>query len=549
VAVAKSGYTISDSSKTVTIYYNAPTYGITLDKSGTHTFPAAAYGYSVQAALSVTVTNTGNQATGPLTIALSETNSGNFTLSKTSITDIAGNGTDTFTVMPNTGLSASATPYTATVTVSGGPNITSGTFDVSFTVNKAPGATISGFTPAFKNISSVEFTIDSATVPSAPANGQTIEYAFHTSSTTPSTGWQDGLKFLSSLSEETAYTIFARTKENTNYNAGTALASAKTLTIKTGMSSLFTALNAITYTYDGNSTIEVTGTNNLNSSVTIPSGINLEIKGNLKIASPSAVLTLNGTMTIKNGGTFEIDEALTDLSNSFTVESVLKGSKTGTILTVEDGGALAFPTTGTITSMLSGITNGDIVIMKNGQVTLNRVMSDGINPPTFSPGNFPFIGQTGFFVINQGQFEIGCNGTDPQIKIPSGSKVTVSTTADSSPALGGGKTVPLNNDLTVETGGELVIAAGCELAVFTVSTEPAVNATLTNKGTIWLAGEAPAGTYSILRVSKKNNVDGQNPGVYDDVSGTGHIYKGTTGAVSVAPNDTDSDWKTWTYTP
>ncbi|WP_461257686.1 SUMF1/EgtB/PvdO family nonheme iron enzyme [Treponema sp. R80B11-R83G3] len=110
-----------------------PTYGISLSHDGIYTFTQAVYGYGAQTSHSITITNTGNQPTGSLTIALSGANSDSFTLSKTSITNIAASGTDTFTVRPNTGLAAGT--YTATVTVSGGNSITAG-FAVSFVVSK-----------------------------------------------------------------------------------------------------------------------------------------------------------------------------------------------------------------------------------------------------------------------------------------------------------------------------------------------------------------------------------------------------------------------------
>jgi uncharacterized membrane protein len=111
-----------------------PIYGISLSQTSAYTFPAASYGYSAQTAQSVTVTNDGTNATGQLNVALSGTNAANFTLNKTTINSIAASGTttDTFTVAPNTGLAIGT--YTATVTVSG-TNITSRTFDVSFSVN------------------------------------------------------------------------------------------------------------------------------------------------------------------------------------------------------------------------------------------------------------------------------------------------------------------------------------------------------------------------------------------------------------------------------
>ncbi|WP_461255171.1 pre-peptidase C-terminal domain-containing protein [Treponema sp. R80B11-R83G3] len=106
-------------------------YGITLSQAAPHTFTAATIGYSAQP-LTVTITNTGNQATGALTVALGGTGADSFTLSKESITNIAVSGEDAFTVSPITGLAANT--YAATVTVSGSNGITAA-FNVSFTVN------------------------------------------------------------------------------------------------------------------------------------------------------------------------------------------------------------------------------------------------------------------------------------------------------------------------------------------------------------------------------------------------------------------------------
>ena len=108
-----------------------PVYGVSLDAGTGFAFPAAIAGYGTQTARSVTVTNTGNQATGALTIAKSGTNAASFTVSATNLTDITVGGNDSFTVVPDTGLEAGT--YTATITVSGGNSI-SASLDVSFTV-------------------------------------------------------------------------------------------------------------------------------------------------------------------------------------------------------------------------------------------------------------------------------------------------------------------------------------------------------------------------------------------------------------------------------
>lgn len=113
---------------------------ISLSQTGTYTFEAATEGYGEQTPKEITVTNTGNDATGDLNVTLSGANATGFTLSKTTINSITDtDSTDTFTVKPNTGLDAGT--YTATVTVTG-MNIVSRSFDVSFTVSSAATYTV-----------------------------------------------------------------------------------------------------------------------------------------------------------------------------------------------------------------------------------------------------------------------------------------------------------------------------------------------------------------------------------------------------------------------
>ena len=69
----------------------------------------------------------------------------------------------------------------------------------------------------------VSKTSNSITIKAIAAfdNGQTVEYAKNGTNSAPPTGWQDGLTF-SGLSPNTTYWIFARSKSNVAYNAGTA---------------------------------------------------------------------------------------------------------------------------------------------------------------------------------------------------------------------------------------------------------------------------------------------------------------------------------------
>ncbi|MCL2488921.1 MAG: family 43 glycosylhydrolase, partial [Oscillospiraceae bacterium] len=82
---------------------------------------------------------------------------------------------------------------------------------------KAAGALVDP--PTLVSKTSTSITVQSA----APGNGQTAEYAYSTTSTAPTTGWQDSGVF-SGLSEYTPYYFFARSKENAGYETGAASA-------------------------------------------------------------------------------------------------------------------------------------------------------------------------------------------------------------------------------------------------------------------------------------------------------------------------------------
>jgi len=132
----------------VTFTVNAATFGISLDAPALHSFPALTHGYTADARqpLTVTVTNTGNQPTGALSVAMSGDNPGSFTASPTTISSIAAaGGTATFTVTPNIGLAVGT--HTTIVTVTGG-NAISAAFSVTFTVNAVPTFGISLNAPA-----------------------------------------------------------------------------------------------------------------------------------------------------------------------------------------------------------------------------------------------------------------------------------------------------------------------------------------------------------------------------------------------------------------
>jgi formylglycine-generating enzyme required for sulfatase activity/uncharacterized protein YjdB len=115
---------------------------------------------------------------------------------------------------------------TATVTVSGAGNYAGSSGSRTYTINKAAGAAVSA--PTLNKVTQNNIAINAV---AAPANGQTVEYAKNTTDTAPSSGWQDGTTF-SDLNANTAYYIFARSKENTNYSAGTPSTSLKVILVE-----------------------------------------------------------------------------------------------------------------------------------------------------------------------------------------------------------------------------------------------------------------------------------------------------------------------------
>jgi len=151
-ALAVTATSTVDTSKTgsatvtVTITPPTPVYGISLNTSGPYVFAPATVGYGAQTAHTVTVTNTGNQATGNLTVAVSGVNASAFDVSPSTVNSIAVGGTGNFAVTPKMGLAAGT--YAATVTVSGGNGI-SKSFNVSFAVNPKP-ETPTTFVPVTK---------------------------------------------------------------------------------------------------------------------------------------------------------------------------------------------------------------------------------------------------------------------------------------------------------------------------------------------------------------------------------------------------------------
>ncbi|MDR2710099.1 MAG: putative Ig domain-containing protein [Burkholderiales bacterium] len=158
----------------VTFYVR--TYGVSLSQTGTLDFGSATFGYAAQTPQAVTVTNTGNQATGTLTVGVSNTD---FVISNNNVSGgLAAGALNTFSVAPALGLAAGT--HTATVTVTGSNGI-SASFTVTFTVK------VDAETPTISSQpQSASYTQnDSATALTVAANvtdGGTLTYQWYNAS-------------------------------------------------------------------------------------------------------------------------------------------------------------------------------------------------------------------------------------------------------------------------------------------------------------------------------------------------------------------------------
>ncbi|GHV87083.1 hypothetical protein AGMMS50255_3790 [Spirochaetia bacterium] len=261
--------TATATSSVATVTVNAPTYGINLDQTTAHLFPAATFGYVAQTAKIVTITNSGNQATGALTVALSGANPGSFTLSSASVSSIAAGGNSTFTVVPTTGLVVGT--YAATVTVSGGANITAKTFNVSFTVNP-----------------------------------QSLTAAAVTGLVTPVTGATPGL--VSSLSGGTGYTVDSISWAPTGTFAA-ATSYTATIVLTAGANYQFTGTITPTVNVGTPAAGSITGTgaaNTLSFTVNYPATTGLVTEGSIDI---TAWVNEDGTLITSGGSDVTIDRS------------------------------------------------------------------------------------------------------------------------------------------------------------------------------------------------------------------------------------------------
>ena len=528
---------------TATVTVITASYGITLSQTGTHTFTAATYNYgAAPAALSVNVNNTGNTATGALTVALSGTYASDFTLSTTTIASIAGNGTATgaFTVTPKTGLNAGT--YTATVTVTGGSNITA-SFIVSFTVNKAAGGTVSAPSTTPAALSDTSITLTAVT---APTTGQVVEYAVNTTTTTPTTDWQEGTVF-TGLNASTAYYFFARAKENTNYNAGTVARTASAITTQAPKPVITITTQPVSTTVSAG---YISGSLSVAASVTQSASLSYQWYSNQTNSNTGGTAVASGG----TGASFTIPTTLTVGTYYYfcEVSATNATSVRSNVATVTVNNAPVLPynyvITGTAPSSFTAVRGGQLTVGTGAiQTVIDAIHSNAGETNTNttiqfgSGGNDELDIGTGSIAFNQRWNPIGNGALYLTGRITSANNSTSSGTI----AISGNANINSTADIA-NTGASGTAISGGSNSTFTISggtvsatTGNAVYVSQQSSGTITISDNATITSANTSTTSGTIHFSGYSltisGGTVRNTSTTGRaIYQGTNGSVSIS---------------
>ena len=347
-----------------------PVWGISLNPANNHTFPAVTIPYTAPEARSITVSNTGNQPTGNLTVSLSGANANNFTLNTATLASIpVGSTTRSFTVQPHTHLAAGT--HTATVSVSG-TNIATRSFTVSFTVQPTPTWRID-LTPSARN-----HIFPTAIIPyTAPAARTTV---------VSNIGNQPTGDLTVSLSGENANSFTLDTTSLTSIPAG---ATTRAFTVQPN-----DGLAAGTHT----ATVTVSGANVAERSFTVsfavqPAPVNTwdDLRDTINAALP------NGLTTIR-------------ISNSLTTENAINGNAitipADRIIVLESSDA-------TVNRTLDMLSSEQRHFLVDGQLTLgNGITLRGGEAMNMNNAGGVQVGAGGTFRMNFGSVIENCHRID-----------------------------------------------------------------------------------------------------------------------------------------
>ena len=260
---------------------------------------------------------------------------------------------------------------------------------ISFTVDKDVGAGVSVLSGAATYNS---ITLNAVTVSTSPTNtGQVAEYAVSLTSSLPTSGWQTAsgptIPY-GSLTPSTPYYVFARSRETTNYEAGTPSSTtittdATTVTFSLSPTSVTFTTTAYPAVLPGAQTITVTnnGTGSGTASISLSSGASFDLStGSLTLGAgasntftvvPKSTLVPSATAytdTINvTGGTTSPTVSVSFTYNKGTGASILSGvptvsgTPTTTGITVSGGSIVLNPATGQ--SLEYAISTSDSAVM------------------------------------------------------------------------------------------------------------------------------------------------------------------------------------------
>jgi len=298
---------------------------------------------------------------------------------------------------------------TATITVTGVGNYNGSTGSRTFTINKGIGVNVN--TPTINGTPSYNRIL--LNVVTTPNNGQNVEYARNTNDSVPSTGWQDSTIF-TGLSPSTTYYIFARSKENYNFNAsqpneGLQVTTRTPEIYPSGY--IFSVTNSdqwedaiFSIGYGGNSK---TYTINVNENI-ITYGFNASIGaiGSLSSAdatfggatSITVTITGNGKISLQTGTTGSLLNINT--GQIVTINNVTFGghnSNNRSLVNVYAGGRLTMQGDASVSNNTNRVTNdvaagggisvtGTLIMRGNSTVTGNTVSGSGSAPSSVGGG-------------------------------------------------------------------------------------------------------------------------------------------------------------------
>ena len=339
---------------------------IELSQKETHNFPSVeGKDYPAVTPLTVTITNTGNRATGKLTIAMDESGATDFEISAASVANIDPGQTATFTVAPKTGLDFG--DYQATVYVSG-KGIAEQHFDIRFVITALQVVSVELVSGPAKTVYAVKEPFDMTGIVVRGTNAS-------------------GVSEIIELKEE--YFQYDFSAPNSDAKVTIAIGSAPVIEIPVQVLSIADRVanvpageSAVLYLYadetvdkrirkvEPNTVITITTPDN---STTVRK-LKLATMGILLSASGEAKMTINGYITLQGystdeyGGTDEMNNTSSLVSVETDGEIILKGHAkvTGNAYVVEDPAD---------TNILGGgiTARGLLVIDEDAQVSNNTV--------------------------------------------------------------------------------------------------------------------------------------------------------------------------------